>query len=1073
MNAALIGRDHPSALLHAEISRSMSSHGGLVLVAGEAGIGKTTLVTHAVGLARAQGALVLSGSCWDSDSAPGYWPWVQVMRALRRSPEWSQAEQATGSRLAGLLGDQSSDAFQLYDSVTTALVSASQTRPVIVVLDDLHWADPASVRLLEFAAQHTWFERLLLVGTYRDAEVEPGVHPLQPLLAKASVIPLTGLDAESVGELMARVAGRAPSEPLVAEVHARTGGNPFFVEQIARLWQGSGSVSASAPGIRDAVHRRIDLLPAPVSALLGRACVLGRQFHRQVLAALAEEPVAHVDRLLDQAVAARLVVVLGDGLFSFVHDLVRETLYAGLAASAQQLHAAVVAAVERQPELRDHLRSSDLAGHAHLAGDHVDPERAVELLLEAAGHADLRLAVEESITHHRRALEAATALPPARQAQIALDLANQLWHTRDHDGATVLYTRALAIARDIDDPIPLARVALGARRGPYSGESGQELLREAYVRLVGSEPASTEGLAQDLAIQLALSARESDDVEALVAGLWSLHDSIWAPGTAQERVELTDELLRLFRRTGNVEGEHFAAALRWVAHLELGESVFLERFGDYLAAGSRSSHPLVTFSTRLDQAIVDCLMGRFDACAALVEELHGSEEAMLDERCGHMIGHLEWAALLLQGRPGEVGDLHRRMRDSTHPCPVLIEALTALRLGDVDAALRLLAEATTRGERRVRSAEPLWIRFQAELAATTGDPELCAAARAWIAPHRGRWAVSLYGWDVSGPFDYWAALVEAAESRWEEAVAAFTAARESAVRLGARPWAVLAGAGLGEALLASGGAGALDVLGSVEREASALGMEQVAQRARSLAQESATGREGTAASGSASGGAASGSASAPASGSAVPETAAFGTAVPREPVVALGSTRVEGEFTRQGTVWRLAYGGRVAHLPDAKGLRDLHLLLAAPGRDLPAVTLLAPEGGDLVVAARSLGGDDLLDDEARTRYRRHLESLDDEIDRAVERGDDDRAAALDRERQALLDQLRSAAGLDGRSRRLGDEAERARKTVTARIRDVLRKLDSAHPELAAHLREAVSTGSTCRYQPAEPVRWVL
>ncbi|MBA2896900.1 ATP-binding protein [Nonomuraea soli] len=1041
MNAALIGRDHPSALLHTEISRSMSSHGGLVLVAGEAGIGKTTLVTHAAGLARARGALVLSGSCWHSDSAPGYWPWVQVMRALRRSPEWSQAEQATGSRLAGLLGDPSSDDFQLYDSVTTALVSASQTRPVIVVLDDLHWADPASVRLLEFAAQHTWFERLLLVGTYRDAEVEPGAPPLQPLLAKASVIPLTGLGAASVGELMARVAGRRPPEPLVAEVHTRTGGNPFFVEQIARLWQGGGSVSASAPGIRDAVLRRIDLLPAPVSALLSRACVLGRQFHRQVLAALAEEPVAHVDRLLDQAVSARLVVALGDGLFSFVHDLVRETLYAGLAASARELHAAVVAAVERQPELAGHLQISDLAGHAHLAGDRVDPERAVELLLEAAGHADLRLAVDESISHHRRALEAATSLPPARQAQIALDLAGQLWHTRDHDGATVLYTRALAIARDIDDPVPLAKVALAGRRGLYSGESGQELMREAYVRLVGRAPASTdgpastEGLAQDLAIQLALRARESDDDEALVAGLWSLHDSIWAPGTAKERIDLTDELLRLFRRTGNAEGEHFAAALRWVAHLELGESVFLERFGDYVTAGSRSGHPLVTFSTQLDQAIIDCLMGRFEACVALVRELHESQEAVRNDHCGHMIGHLEWAALLLQGRPGEVGDLHRRMRDSTHPCPVLVEALTALRLGDVDAALRLLAEATTRGERRVRSAEPLWIRFQAELAAITGDPELCAKARSWIAPHRGRWAVSLFGWDVSGPFDYWAALVDAAESRWEEAVAGFTAARESAVRLGARPWAVLAGAGLGEALLASGAAGAAEVLGSVEREAAALGMEQVALRARAALER-------------------------------------------EEPVVARRASIVSAdgvpvEFTRQGTVWRLAYGGRVAHLPDAKGLRDLHLLLAAPGRDLPAVALLAPEGGDLVVAARSLGGDDLLDDEARTRYRRHLERLDDEIDRAAGLGDDDRAATLDRERQALLEQLRSAAGLDGRSRRLGDEAERARKTVTARIRDVLRKLDAAHPELAAHLRETVSTGSTCRYQPAEPVSWTL
>jgi len=160
----LIGRDHPAGVLRAEISRAVDSHGGLVLVTGEAGIGKTALVTGAAEEARRHGALVLSGVCWDSDSAPGFWPWVQVVRGLRRAgtpEEWAAAEVAGGKGLAVLLGevpsgapDLSSDqggepveAFQLYDAVTTALVSISQRRPVVVVLDDLHWADTASLRL--------------------------------------------------------------------------------------------------------------------------------------------------------------------------------------------------------------------------------------------------------------------------------------------------------------------------------------------------------------------------------------------------------------------------------------------------------------------------------------------------------------------------------------------------------------------------------------------------------------------------------------------------------------------------------------------------------------------------------------------------------------------------------------------------------------------------------------------------------------------------------------------------------------------------------------------------------------
>ena len=286
----------------------------------------------------------------------------------------------------------------------------------------------------------------------------------------------------------------------------------------------------------------------------------------------------------------------------------------------------------------------------------------------------------------------------------------------------------------------------------------------------------------------------------------------------------------------------------------------------------------------------------------------------------------------------------------------------------------------------------LWRRLLAQTAARTRDPRLCDRARAALAPHRGEWAVSLYGCDIGGPVDLWVAVVDAAQERWEDAVAGFTAARDAADRLRARPWSARAGAGLADA----------------------------------LARLEEAGDAGTA-----------------------------------------------SEFTRDGAVWRLRYGGRVVHLPEAKGLADLHLLLGRPGTDVPAVELLDPAAGPELVAARRLGGDPVLDEQAKESYRRRLTELDEAIEQADGRGDDRRAAALDQERAALLDQLRAAAGLAGRTRRLGDEAERARKTVGARIRHTLRRLDRRHPELAAHLRGAVSTGATCRYAPAEPVAWRL
>ncbi|MGN9847185.1 ATP-binding protein [Nonomuraea sp. H19] len=1087
----LIGREHPAALLRAEIARLIGSHGGLVLVTGEAGIGKTTLVTSAAREARQQGALVVGGACWDSGSAPGYWPWTQVFRALRRGAgreEWAAAEEAAGDSLTALLGEtrsgppppgdaqgrqpsiidgQSAQAlgtFRLYDAVTSALVALSQHRPVVMVIDDLHVADPASLRLLEFAAQQTWFERLLFVGTYRDAEVEPVDHPLRdllaPLVARATTITLTGLDQEGVAALMARTADREPPPDLVAEVHLRTGGNPFFVEQTARLWRSGGSAGAVAPGVRDALLRRLSLLPRPVAELLPAAAVLGREFHRQVLAAAIAAPVAHVDRLLELAVVARLVTTQGGGVFAFAHDLVRETLYDSLD-DPRDLHAAVVTALERAPDLAGKIRPGDLARHAYLAGDRVDPGRASDLLLAAARDARGRMANEEQLSHLRRAYDLSAAAGPRTHAMVALELGKELHHCGAGDEALRLFKEAAAIARDLDDPELPARAAL-ILYSHYGPAKALEELRDAHARLAG-HPVPDERLALDLVVHLARMARRGGDDDALAFSLWAHHDIIWGPGTARERMSLTGELIELARRTSDPELEHFARALRWVALIEQGDPRYLDQFHEYVAKGRRTEQPHFVMTAAIDESIVAALAGRFAEAESLLPQIR------LDGRHGHfefMLKHHRWALLWLQGKVADQEKVLDELRGTQHPCAGVLEALTALQGGDLDLALRRRAD----GEPRDRMSQPLWLRFQAELAAATQDPEQCAAARAGLAPHRGQWAVALLGWDVSGPYDLWLAMVDAAEARWEEAVNGFSAAYRSADRMRARPWSVLARAGLAEALFARARPGdaeaAEELLEGVRREAAELGMRQVLESVRPTRPVPAAPPRPELPSASDQGNAL-----------VLPgDNWPIGADSAGELVGAHGTgrdVRSAGEFRRDGAVWSLTFAGRSVHMPDAKGLRDLHTLLSLPGQDVPAVRLLDPEGGELVVAARRMGGDEVLDEEAKSRYRRRLARLDEEIDRAVELGDDRRAAEFDRERAALLEELRAAAGLGGRTRRLGDEAERARKTVTARIRDVLRKLDHAHPELAAHLRLSVSTGSTCRYRPGDEITWRL
>ncbi|WP_206788465.1 AAA family ATPase [Amycolatopsis sp. MtRt-6] len=1022
MTGALIGRAHPAAALRAELDRAVASHGGLVLVTGEAGIGKTTLVTELADEARRRGALVLAGACWDSGSAPGYWPWVQVVRGLRRElpeEEWARTGTATLSALLGeTVGAPDDDGFRLHDAVTTALAAAARDRPVVVVLDDLHWADAASLRLLDFAARHTWFERLLLVGAYRDVEVDAPGHRLHelilPLVAKATTVTLTGLAPDEVAELMTRTAGTEPDPALAAEVHLRTGGNPFFVEQTARLWHSGSPVSAVAPGVRDALQRRLSLLPAPVTRLLIDAAVLGREFHRRVLAALAGAPVPEIDQLLARAAAARLVTALGNGRFAFAHDLVRESRYAELApAEARRRHAAVVRALDASPELAPLVFAADRARHAYLADAEVDPGRAADLLVAAARDASARLATDESVGHYRRALERAT--DPRRRVVIALDLGTVLSRCGENEEAWRHFEDAVALVRELDDDALLARAALTLSRTAPAGprlELTSELLLSAHERLAGkpAEPLSLERVTLELTARAAALARDGDDDRELSFTLWARHDLIWGPGTARERERLTDELAVLAQRTGDRENEYFASSLKWVALLEQGDPRYLDQFRAFQALAEGSGLPGAEFAGLLDRSIIRAHRGRFAEAHADLDQV----EERLGREFGYMMDHLRWSYLLLQGRFDDLaaGD---------HPHPDLLALLAAAQRGDAAAAREAAAVAGP----FPREFGPLRLRCQAQVAALTADREACERLLGELRPYSGEWLVALYGCEISGPVDLWAGLLEAALGHLDEAVTRLSAAAASADRMRLRPWAAEVRARLAPVLVAR------DAPGDAAR-ATAL-LEAVRAEARELD---------------------------------MPHLISRSEPVVKKPLPA-------NEFRRTDEVWSLRFAGREVRVPDAKGLRDLHILLGLPGTEVPAVRLLAPEGGETVVAAKGIGADPVLDEAAKAAYRRRLGHLDEEIDSAADRGDDARAAELDRERAALLAELRAAAGLGGRTRRLGDEAERARKAVTARIRDTLRKLADLHPELAGHLKSSITTGSSCRYAPDPAVRWRL
>ncbi|MGH9287888.1 MAG: hypothetical protein ACRD0V_06270 [Acidimicrobiales bacterium] len=450
----------------------------------------------------------------------------------------------------------------------------------------------------------------------------------------------------------------------------------------------------------------------------------------------------------------------------------------------------------------------------------------------------------------------------------------------------------------------------------------------------------------------------------------------------------------------------------------------------------RTRLPRFRFLALSRQGAIAMLTGNFEQARAFIDDAFALGERLGEaDRTGVWRGQI-WGLAVLQGNLAEARALVDTYRAEADPWGSVLGASMAAQEGEIDLVCRLLSDIVP-----LRGRFPGWFAsmplvVQAQVAAATRDPERCASARAEIGPLIDQWAVVAAGVLVYGPMAHWCALIDAAQGRWDDAIAGFAAAQRAADRLGARPWSIEARAHLAEAFIGRGRHAdegqALGLLTEIEREAGDLGMRATVERAR-RARARAAGQ---------------GSMAAPSRTGSAPSI-----------------------FHRDGDVWTIAFGGRTVHMPDAKGLRDLHTLLGQPGTDVPGLVLLDP--GRVTPGVPRFGADAILDERAKARYRRRLAELDEQIDRALGRHDDGRAAELDHERQALIRELRRAIGLAGRSRRLGDEGERARKTVTARIRDSLRRIDDRHPELARHLRATISTGVTCRYQPAGDVAWML
>ena len=505
-----------------------AAHGrrGLVVLAGEAGIGKTRLGAELAAHAHADGAVVLYGR-FDEEAPAPYQPVVQMLRGWAAGaslapladrlgpraaelgivlPEFGVPASGDGGSLRG--SEQGAQRLRFFDALAALLAEIAGDAPLLVVLDDLHCVDLPTLQLIGHLARAPAPERTMFLATMRADEGSDALAALLAGLRREGVlrrIDVGGLDAGETGALVTALGARPATPAFVDQLHGETEGNPFFIEEVVHhLADADGGLGgavaldeAGVPeGVREVIGRRLARLGEPARDMLATAAVIGREFDFEVLEEIGPLRGDDLIAALEEAVAARVLREDPErvGRYAFGHALMRATLYDGLSALRRaRLHSRVGEALIacRGAELDPHL--GQLAHHFALAAPIDRPERAVDFALAAGRRADRLLAWEEAAGHYEAALRA-RELAGAADDRLRCELLLALGSSQERAGAAETrptFSAAAATARALGDHGLLGRAALGyAGRWSQLGRVEEDvaaLLQEALGALGGED----------------------------------------------------------------------------------------------------------------------------------------------------------------------------------------------------------------------------------------------------------------------------------------------------------------------------------------------------------------------------------------------------------------------------------------------------------------------------------------------------------------------------------------------------------------------------------------------------------
>lgn len=692
-----VGRAHELQMFDRALASALTGRMQIVLLSGEAGIGKTRIVEEFARPAENAGFQFMLGRCPDEAGAPPYWPWTQILRAYLAGADLSQRSDFTEAEAAGLshilgqdpralhapeppLENPAQARFRMFDAAAQIFERAAQLTPTVVAIDDIHRADEASLLLLSFLASSAPLVPLVIVATYRDTRTPraPGFKQLLALLARSphtESARLSGLSTEDARRLMERLTGEDLGDVSLSFALEKTNGNPFFLTHLARylLTVPVRSMQSSLEFLPDdllaAVGEHLGELPSTAQELLAMAAVIGTEVPLTVLSRVAEISPEEILLVLEPAVDARIVhPVTRAATFRFAHALVRDVLYQRLPVLRRaSLHKMVGDALECLYRSNIALHLGAIAHHYYEAAPMGAASLALEYSTRAAEIASSHLAYEEAAEHYSRALELIDDAPDADdflRCSLLIKLGTQSIKAGRRDLAKVPFDRAARIAQEIGATSLLAEVALSLAPGVLSIETGIvdglliEQLEQAIHALRGAD-AAVEAV---LTARLAIALHWTDDDETINCLIERAH-ILASESTSPDARVFVRHALWFARRGPTGSAERLALAQDLVAESARADDAELELVCRlFLLSSLMERGEVVAFDTELDR--YSSLAGRLRQPQGLwyVSMLRGMR-ALLGGRLVEAV-ELRDSFASLGGRVGDANAYHSAMAHS-------------------------------------------------------------------------------------------------------------------------------------------------------------------------------------------------------------------------------------------------------------------------------------------------------------------------------------------------------------------------------------------------------------------------